>query len=349
VRIIIHVFFAQIDTSSLIQNGSIVTQNFTKNWDKQWIDLLQTNTNNNIYGILTKLGIFFAVGTLLLFMAQWLRDILENEYSRPISSLIMPFIIVLLLANPGNGTPLSNLSLATRNFLNTINQQVITTSNNNQIYQQAINLSVAEDFVGALLRPCQSLLGDLQNKCLTKTKEKIDPLWENYRNQYGNQPWINRLETQVNQIIFNTYPVSELEFNSLLGSDTQINFKNLLISCQFAFQNLMEATMLLVAALGPIALGASLLPVAVKPIFAWITGFFAVGIAKLSFHIIILTTATVVMDTSAQNLTTNLDLTWFLICIGILAPILSLIIAALGGIAIFNAMNNSAIWVRQRV
>ncbi|MEB3215360.1 MAG: hypothetical protein VKN72_03735 [Nostocales cyanobacterium 94392] len=339
--IIINVFFAQFDTNSLVENGSMITQNIATNWDKQWIDLLQTNTNNNIYGALTRLGIFFAVGTLLLFVAQWLRDVLENEYSRPISSLIMPFIIVLLLANPGNGTPLSNLTLGTRNFLNTINQQVITTTNNNQIYQQAVNLSVAEDVVGALLRPCQSLMGELQNQCLTKSKEKIDPLWANYRNQYGNQPWINRLETQVNQIIFNSYPVSEVEFNSLLGSNTQINFKNLLISSQFAFQNLIEATFLLIAALGPIALGASLLPVTVKPIFVWLTGFFAIAIAKLSFNIIILTTATVVVDTSSQNITSNLDLTWFLICIGILAPILSLVTAAVGGIATFNAMNNS--------
>lgn len=344
-----YIILAQTAADNLLENGSMTVQNLAANWDKQWLELLQTNTNNNIYGALTRLGIFLAVGTFLIFMARWLRDVLENEYSRPISSLIIPLIVVLFLANPGNGTALSNLTLGVRNFLNTINQQVITSTNNNQIYQQAINLSIAEDIVGAFLRPCQSLNGELQNQCLTKAKEKIDPLWQSYRNQYGTQPWINRLETQVNQIVFNTSPVSELEFNALLGSGLQVSIKNLLISSQFAFQNLIEATMLLIAVLGPIALGASLLPVAGKPIFAWITGFFAVAIAKISFNIITLITATIVVNTSAQSVNENMDLTWFLICIGILAPILSLVIAALGGIATFNAISYSTTWIKQRI
>lgn len=338
--------FAQMGVENLLENGSITSQNLASSWDKQWLDLLQTNTNNNVYGVLTRLGIFLAVGTLLIFMAQWLRDVLEHEYSRPISSLIMPFVVVLFLANPGDGTVLSNLSLGTRNFLNTINQQIINTTNSNQIYQQAMNLSIAEDVVGSLLRPCQSLTGDLQNQCLTKAKEKGDILWQSYRSQYGNQVWINRLESQVNQIVFNSFPISEIEFNYLLGSDVNMGIKNFLISCQLAFQNLIESAMLLIALLGPIALGTSLLPVAGKPIFAWITGFFTLAIAQLSFNIISLITATTVVNTSAENINGNLDLTWFLICIGILAPILSLTIATLGGIAIFSAMSNSTKWVR---
>ncbi|MBF2063257.1 MAG: hypothetical protein IGS39_02315 [Calothrix sp. C42_A2020_038] len=340
---------AQLGATDILRNGAVTAQNITNSWDKQWIDILQTNTNNNLYGAITKLGIFFAVGTLIFFVSQWLRDVLENEYSRPISNLIMPFIVVLLLANPGNGTTLSHLTLGFRNFINTINQQVIEVADSNKVYQQALNMSVAEEVTGALLRPCQSLTGEQQVQCLTKAKEKIDTLWQNYRDLYGAQPWISRLERKVNLLVYSSNSISELSFYSLLGSTVQTTIKNILISSQTAFHNLIEATMLLVAALGPLAVGCSLLPVASKPIVTWMTGFCAIGIAKISFNIIAVVTATVIVDVSSQNIDAELDLTWFLICLGLLAPILSLTLAALGGLSIFNAMNNTNVWIRDRI
>jgi len=338
---------AQIGINEILKDGATTAQSFTEGWDKQWVDLLQNNTNNNLYGALTNLGVFFAVGTLLIFMMQWLKDTINNDYSRPISSLIWPFIVVLFLTNTGNGTVLSNLTLGVRNFVNGINQQVVESADINQTYQQAINMSIAEDVVGSFLRPCQSLNGEQQRQCFTKATEKIDSLWQEYRNLYGNKPWINRLENQVNQIALGTGVLSEQAFNSLIGSSLQVTIKNFLISLQAAFQNLIEATMLLIAVLGPLAVGGSLLPVAGKPIFAWLIGFLSLGIAKISFNIIAILTAAVIVNSPVQNLNTNPDLMWFIIFLGILAPILSLIVSAAGGFAVFSAINNTASWVNK--
>jgi hypothetical protein len=332
---------AQLNANDVLSNGAITAQSITDGWDRQWIDLLQNNTNKNIYGVLTNLGIFFAVGTLLFFMAQWLRDVIDNDFSRPIVALLWPLIVVFLLANPGNGTLLSNLTLGIRNFINTVNQQVITTADVNQTYQQALNLSVAEEVAGGLLRPCQSLTGEQQNECLNKAKEKIDLLWQQYRNSYGTQPWIDRLETKVNNIVVASGTISEFEFNSLLGSTVQTSIKNILISLQSAFHNLIEVTMLLIAALGPLAVGGSLLPVAAKPIFAWLLGLLTVGITKISFNIIAILTAAVIINGPAQNVNTEPDLMWFLIFLGVLAPILSLALGAVSGFAIFQAIANT--------
>ncbi|NMG21141.1 hypothetical protein [Brasilonema bromeliae] len=347
----VKIFLAQLqlDTSNVLTNGVVTAQSIAEGWDKQWIDLLQNNTNNNLYGALTNLGIFFAVGTLLFFMAQWIKDVLDNEYSRPLSALIWPFIVVLLLANPGNGTALSNLTLGLRDFLNTINQQVVEAADVNQTYQQALNMSVGEEVVGGLLRPCQSLTGQQQTNCFIKAKEKIDVLLGQYRNTYGIQPWIDRLEIKVNQIVISTGNVSEFGFNSLVGSTTQTIIKNLLVSLQSAFQNLIEVTMLLIAALGPLAVGGSLLPVAGKPIFAWLTGLFSIGIAKISFNIIAVISAAVIVNGPAQNLDADPDLMWFMILLGVLAPIISLGLAAAGGFAVFNAISNTSVWIQQRV
>ncbi len=342
-------FFAETGITDVIGNGATTARSIAESWDQQWLNLLQNDTSNNLYGSLTNLGVFFAVGTLLFFMIQWLRDVIYSEYSRPISALIWPFVVVILLTNTGNGSILSNLTLGVRNFLNTVNQQVITTADANQNYQQALSMTVAEEVAGSFLRPCQSLTGEQQNECFVKAREKTDILWQEYRNLYGDRIWISRLEDKVNQITYGIGNIPENAFNSLLGSTVQTTIKNFLVSLQYAFQNLIEATMLLIAALGPLAVGGSLLPVAGKPIFAWMTGFLSLGIAKISFNIIAVITATVIVNGPAENTNADPDLMWFIIFLGVLAPILSLLLAAAGGFSVFNAISNSSMWVRERI
>jgi hypothetical protein len=348
-KLIIPILISQVGIDDVLGNGATTAKSISEGWDKQWLDLLQNNITNNLYGALTNLGIFFAVGTLLFFMLQWLKDVINSEYSRPFSDLIWPLIIVALLANSGNGSMLSNLTLGVRNFLNTVNQQVITTADADKTYQQALNMSIAEDVAGSVLRPCQSLSGEKQSQCFVKASEKITVLWQEYRNLYGNKPWIDRLENKVNQIAYNTGSVSENSFNSLLGSTVQTIIKSFLVSLQYAFQNLIEVTMLLIATLGPLAVGGSLLPVAGKPIFAWLTGFMAVGISKISFNIVAMLTSAVIVNGPGQDVSTDPDLMWFMIFLGILAPSISLLVAALGGFAVFNAISNTASWVKERV
>lgn len=348
-QLAIQLIFAQVGIDYVLDNGVATSQSIAQGWDKQWLDLLQNNTSNNLYGAITNLGIFFAVGTLLFFMIQFLRDLISYEYSRPISALIWPFLVVILLSNSGTGSILSNLTLGVRNFLNTVNQQVVASADADKVYQQALNMSIAEDIAGSLLRPCESLTGEQQSQCFVKAAEKVDNLWQKYRDTYGNKSWIVRLQNKVDNIRYGTGSVSEASFNSLLGSTVQTSIKNFLVSLQYAFQNLIEATMLLIAALGPIAVGGSLLPVAGKPIFAWLTGFLSIGIAKISFNIIAVLTAAVIVNGPGQDANVDPDLMWFIIFLGILAPVLSLLVAAAGGFAVFSAISNTASLVKERI
>ncbi|AHJ26910.1 hypothetical protein PN465_00820 [Nodularia spumigena CS-584] len=341
--------FPEIGINETFDSGAATARSMTESWDNQWLDLLQNNTSNNLYGALTNLGVFFAVGTLLFFMMQWLKDVIYSEYSRPITGLIWPFIVVLLLSNGGDGSILSNLTLGVRNFINTVNQQVVTTADAEKNYQQALNMSLAEEIAGSLLRPCQSLTGEQQTQCFAKASDQIDKLWREYRDLYGNRIWIERLENKVISLKFGTGNLSDTTFNSLLGNTAQTSIKNFLISLQYAFQNLIEATMLLIAALGPLAVGASLLPVAGKPIYAWLTGLFSAGIAKISFNIIAAVTAAVIINGPAENPNANPDLMWFIIFLGILAPLLSLAVAGAGGFAVFSAINNTNALVKDRI
>ncbi|MEH1841914.1 MAG: hypothetical protein V7L20_25090 [Nostoc sp.] len=353
-QLAIQLIFAQIEPqlgiNEVLTKGAVTSQSIANGWNSQWLDLLQNTGNSTLYGALTNLGIFFAVGTLLFFMIQFLRDLISYEYSRPISALIWPFVVVLLLSNSGKGSILSNLTLGLRGVLN---QQVVVSADANKIYQEALNMSIAEEVTGSFLRPCQSLTGEQQSKCFVQAAVRINILLQKYRDTYGKyRPWITRLQDKVDQI--NNVSsvrgiVSETSFNSLLGSTVQTSIKNFLVSLQYAFQNLIEATMLLIALLGPIAVGGSLLPVAGKPIFAWLTGFLSIGIAKISFNIIAVVTAAVIVRGPGQNLNADPDLMWFIIFLGVLAPILSLLVAAAGGFALFSGISNTASLVRERI
>ncbi len=356
-QLAIQLIFAQVDAQlgidEVLNNGKATYQSIAKGWDNQWLNSLQIDPNPEIttlYEALTNLGIFFAVGTLLFFMIQFLRDLISYEYSRPISALIWPFLVVLLLSNSGNRTMLSNLTLGVRYVLNSVNQQVMVSADAGEMYQQALNMSVAEEVTGSFLRPCLSLTGQQQSECFKKAADKINILLKKYRDEYGrNRIWISRLQNKVNNISLGPGFVSETSFNSLLGSTVQTSIKNFLVSLQYAFQNLIEATMLLIAVLGPIAVGASLLPVAGKPIFAWLTGFLSIGIAKISFNIIAVVTAAVIVNGPGNNLDADPDLMWFIIFLGILAPILSLLVAAAGGFAVFSAISSTASLVKERI
>ena len=82
--------------------------------------------------------------------------------------------------------------------------------------------------------------------------------------------------------------------------------------------------------------GASLLPIGAKPLYAWMTGFWSLGMAKLSLNIITGLAATAIAA-SAQ-----LDTLSIAITLGLLAPILALALSAGGGMAIFSAILSAA-------
>jgi hypothetical protein len=86
---------------------------------------------------------------------------------------------------------------------------------------------------------------------------------------------------------------------------------------QIAYQNLLEASLIITALLGPIAVGGSLLPYGPRAVFAWLAGFFSVGFARLCFNIIV-GLASVVATGSEGG-----DPFWFALFAGLLAPVLA--------------------------
>lgn len=57
-QLAIQQIFAQVGIDEILDNGAATSQRIAEGWDKQWLDLLQNNSSNNLYGALTNLGIF---------------------------------------------------------------------------------------------------------------------------------------------------------------------------------------------------------------------------------------------------------------------------------------------------
>ena len=158
---------------------------------------------------------------------------------------------------------------------------------------------------------------------------------EDYRAQSGNP---NALSRAWDAAQAGDNPLeSGLRFGgSLVGSSFQTVTRGILMALYIAFQWLIEASTLLTATLGPLAVGGSLLPVGSKPLFAWLTGFFSLAIAKLSFNILSGLVSLAVLNAGDAH---PLIAPFFL---GLLAPILSLALASGGGMAVFGALTSTA-------
>ena len=93
--------------------------------------------------------------------------------------------------------------------------------------------------------------------------------------------------------------------------------------------------MLLTGLIGPIAVAGSIIPLQGRPLWAWLVGFFSLGLAKFSYNILVGLAATVVVAADAQ---TQGDF-GFLLLISVLAPILALAIAGGAGMAVFRSIS----------
>jgi len=74
-----------------------------------------------------------------------------------------------------------------------------------------------------------------------------------------------------------------------------------------------------------------------KSLWAWLTGFFALGFAKVSYNIIVGLAAVVVVNAGTT------DTMGFLVIMAILAPALALALAAGGGMAVFHTINTGVV------
>ena len=287
------------------------------NFDTLWSNVLQ----GGLYQAVADVGVIVAVLALGLFLVQWAQQLLTGDGNRALTELIWPLIVITFLSN--DGALLGTATLELRGIGNQINSTVletaVATESLQQQYQQTRLGSAIDDALSASIAECLENRPERQQPgCLAAARRES----ERVRQQYGLEP------------------AGE---DSWLGGAIQYVVRNLLWALHHAFQWLVEIVLLLVALLGPLAMGLSLLPTPAKPIISWLTGIAGVFLIKLNFNLI---SGLAAYAVSLQELSVNSLV--LPVLLGLLAPVLAVLIGIQGGSALFNALSTVAVYTGYR-
>jgi hypothetical protein len=313
------------DATKIIEDGAAASSAIAFAFDQMWADVIKSG--GGLYGALANLGMLFAVGTLVFWTVTYAKALLEDDYFKSAEEIVWVLVVTALLANQGQ--LLATGTLALRGIINQVNQTVLASTSSSvslqDAYKQIMQETGKQDLAQGLVSQCASVADpDQQKACLDNAK------------------------AQSQQIAGGQQSSGFQKFLDDVGGVLQTNLLTMaargwLMAFGIAFQWVVEVSMLLTGLLAPLAVGGSLLPIGQKAIFAWLTGFFSVGIVKLSFNIIVGLIASVVLNAGDS------DPMVFAFASSILAPILALALATGGGMAVFSSLSGASTFVMGRL
>jgi hypothetical protein len=328
----------------LLINAHNSAEAFANGFDELWKETLA----GGVYSAMCNLGLIFAVSTFIFFMVEWTKQMLNGEEQKPVTDFIWVLIVVVLLAN--NGQMLGQGTLAIRNLINNTNNLVLKEAAQEadlrEAFQRALGNEATRMVIQAEIKQCQisSLNSEDAINCLEDAREMLQNEYPEYftgvtgifKGAIENLDRIIRAPIDAIKGEVNPLQVLFSPFSAIIGNVIRELTTYLLLGLSGAYQWGIELTMLITGLLGPIAVGGSLLPYGAKPIFAWLTGFFSVGMAKLSFNLISGFAAQLMVTSRADQPL------FFLLVIGLIAPFLATGLAAGGGLAVLMQINKAS-------
>jgi len=324
---------------AIVNNSEEVSLAVQGAWQNTW----ELAFNGTLYQALTNLGLIVAVASLLLWIIQFTKNLIDDQSYRQFGELIWPVIVIVLLTNGGQN--LIGLTNGMRTVINNANNSVLgaitSTAQLEKTLSALADFSVTQEQIIAYRQQCNGLTKNEEMQvCLQEVNTKAQALLGNYQSNYGAvaAALVGKLQKQIQkasenplEAVTNLFPGTVISRSIMLAA-----IETFMVAMQSAFQALIEVGFLLTGLLGPLAVGASLLPIGAKPLYAWMTGFWSLGMAKLSLNIVTGLAATAIAA-SAQ-----MDTLSIAIVLGLLAPILALSLSAGGGMAIFSAILSAA-------
>lgn len=340
--------FAQVKGGvGIIENSVQQLDAVQQAWDERWIDIF-SGTNGLYLGINEFAAIIF-VGTFIFFAAGWVKDAVDRGIFPVLPHVIWVLVIATLLFN--NGALLGSATLGIRNVINEQTQTVLKIQIDEVSMLEALNDVVVSQQAKAIIQreyaDCESKEGQAQIDCFIEAGEQTERILEDeYKNTGFWSPGVQRLwarvraiteevEANYNNPATDPNPLVDVVLQTMIQTTNQALAQSFLKGWQWAFSSLLELAMLLTGLIGPIAVAGSAIPLQGRPLWAWLTGFFSLGMAKFSYNVIIGLAATVVVAADAQS---QGDF-GFLLLIGVLAPILALAIAGGAGMAVFRGVS----------
>jgi hypothetical protein len=318
-------------------------------WDARWEDIF--SDTSGLYLGINQFASIILVGAFLFFAVGWVKEALERGMFPALPNVIWVLTIAALLFN--NGALLGSATLGIRNLINSQTQTVLQVQVGEISMMEALNDVIVSQQAKALIQQeyasCDAQTGQAQVDCFRQAGERAQQvLEEEYRARGFWTAGLERLwdrVQQTTQAVEETYssgeapiagnPLGDILVGTVLQTGSQALAEQFLKGWQWAFANLLEMAMLLTGLIGPIAVAGSVIPLQGRPLWAWLVGFFSLGMAKFSYNVIVGLAATVVVAADAQAAGDF----GFLLLISVLAPILALAIAGGAGMAVFRGVS----------
>lgn len=311
--------------------------------DSLWTSIPQGGT----YQGLCLVGANIAVAALIFWGYNWYKQILENGFAwEQIIGMFWPLICILLLvSSPGDhsGRNLWSLTNSIRSFIDNADQAVLSSVVNSTNLATARSQAGQNLFLDAqvkqIFKQCAATPSpDARQACINQNRAQINQWIAG--NTGGSSNWGQSIANTANQLFNAAANYDPAQIPGDLANLYENAFVSILqafvLAIGVAFSYLLNLALLLTAILGPIAVGASLLPLPTKPILAWLTTMFSLGTAQISYDIITGLMSDIMNNAPPENAMP------YIIFTGILAPILALSIAMGGGIATFSGLVNVA-------
>jgi nitrate reductase NapE component len=316
-------------------------------WDKRWLDIF--SGSNGLYDGINKFAAVIVVGAFIFFAVGWIKDAIERGIFPALPNVIWVLVVFVLLFN--NGQMLGSITLGMRNLINDQTRIVLEVQVGEVSMLDALNDVIVSQQAKTLIQQqyadCEAKEGKAQIDCFVEAGKRAKQVIDQ---EYKAKGWftagVERLAAHIDAVsqrvakeqkgnLDNSGFVGALMADNLIATAGQAAAQKILKGFQWAFANVLELSMLLTGLIGPLAVAGSIMPLSSRPIWAWLIGFFSLGLAKFSYNIVVGLAATVVVGAEAQS---SNDI-GFLLLISVLAPILALALAGGGGMAVFRGVS----------
>ena len=292
-------------------------------WDKTF--------TGGIYSSICNLGVAFAVCALIFFGIDLAKKWFDEEDPFESAQKIMISLVLLLLLAKGGSLSIV-VAKGLKGIVNQSTRAIMENAHSElslqDAYQQVIYNQVAKEQVANLIKQCEAITApDLKANCLKESAQTAQKIAETVKSNSVNT-FLNDLKDNPIKTAYNlaAAPAANMFQTMLIGG---------LIGLGSGIQLIAEVSLLFTGLINPLPIGLSLFPSRVKPIYAWLIGFFSVGLFKLYYNIIVGFTAVLILQSQWFG---DIAFAWI---VGILSPILAGCLAAGGGIAVMNGLSSA--------
>lgn len=333
------------DALKVLQSSIELGQETVKSWLTVWEDAIFNYQSSFFWIALVSLGLVLGTLSVIYLAITEGKTVLEkSNWQDLVKLLVWPMIILIFLGN--NGSLLAQSIQAIRAIglqqINNIQQIQISGMTLNNALETITISNAAKEQIESLANECNGKQGTDLTECLNTNASKAQEIVNQAQAQ--SQVELIALQALVGTLFTGAAMIQPGLTSFYLGTQASKIFRSsamviirFILACvQWAFVNILEASLLLSACFAPIAMGLSLLPLQGRPIIAWLISFISLIGIQLGYNIVVGLAAVVIVHSHGE-LATDVAFLFFL---AIFAPVLAIAIANGGGKAIYQGVSS---------